>query len=159
MLWGEGQKPFWRLYLEKAMNKKKPAWGWLCDAHRQLNGAEARDCLVFFFFFLSRRMILELRKEDQTWLRGKRCPEGVRGERKGPNLTECSLGPRRREAAPPSQKNPASEAHSCLPLGLSFHVDLFVWCTPAPSQTPLEVMGLEINRTILAPQELIQVDR
>ena len=115
--------------------------------------------LFSFLFFLSRRMILELRKEDQTWLRGKRCPEGVRGERKGPNLTECSLGPRRREAAPPSQKNPASEAHSCLPLGLSFHVDLFVWCTPAPSQTPLEVMGLEINRTILAPQELIQVDR
>lgn len=83
--------------------KEEPAWGWLCDAHRQLNGEEARDCLVFFFF-LSRRMILELQKEDQTWLRGERCPEGVRGERKGPNLTECSLGPWRREAAPPSQK-------------------------------------------------------
>ena len=63
--------------------KEEPTWGWLCDADRQLNGAEARDCLVFFlFFFLSRRMILELQKEDQTWLRGERCKGEARGEQK-----------------------------------------------------------------------------
>lgn len=49
--------------------------------------------LSSFFFFLSRRMILELQKEDQTWLRGERFPEEARGERNGLNLKECSLGP------------------------------------------------------------------
>ena len=75
--------------------KEEPAWGWLYDADRQLDGAEAKGCLVFFlpFFFLSRRMILELQKEDQTWLRGERFPEEARGERNGLNLKECSLGP------------------------------------------------------------------
>ena len=38
-------------------------------------------------------MILELQKEDQTWLRGERFPEEARGERNGLNLKECSLGP------------------------------------------------------------------
>ena len=28
--------------------KEEPAWGWLYDADRQLDGAEAKGCLVFF---------------------------------------------------------------------------------------------------------------
>ena len=60
-----------------------------------------------------------------------------RGERrakecKGLNLKECSLGPWRREAAPSSQKTWVgilTLTRSCLPLGLSFHIDLFVYAS------------------------------
>lgn len=52
----------------------------------------ARDCLVFIS--LSRTMILELQKGDQTWLRGKRCLEEASREqkdtRKRLNLKEWS---------------------------------------------------------------------
>lgn len=117
--------------------KEEPTWGWLCDADRQLNGAEARNCLVlflFFFFFIKEN---DLGTAERRSNMAKRREMPRRGERrakecKGLNLKECSLGPWRREAAPSSQKTWVgilTLTRSCLPLGLSFHIDLFVYAS------------------------------
>ena len=85
------------------MNKKKPAWGWLCDAHRQLNGAEARDCLVFFFFFIKendlgtaeRRSNMAKRKEMPR--RGERRTQGSESNRMFSGATEEGGSPTKSE--------------------------------------------------------------
>lgn len=173
MLWGEGQKPFWKLYLEKAMNRKRSRFGAGCVISTDNWMRQRPGTVQFSLFFIKendlgtseRRSNMAKRREVPR--RGKRGAKG----RKGPNLKEWSLGQQRREAAYLRGKsphwesedlgwNPDSATSSCLPLGLSVHVYLFIYaCQLCLKHNTAGGDGLtEINRIVPALQGLIGVD-
>ena len=115
--------------------KEEPAWGWLYDADRQLDGAEAKGCLVFFlpFFFFIKENDLGTAERRSNMAKRREIPR--RGERRTQRSESKRMffGAMRREAAPPSQKTwvgilPLPHVPASLWVSVSTLIYLFSAC-------------------------------